>query len=342
MLAAATALVLSLLVAPPADAAPADTAPVPPAATGEAATVIEATASVASLVHGQSVVIRYTVTSDGAPLAGAATTVRYGGKTLPVTTDAAGRAALNVRDLPVGRAAAIIRYAGDDIHAPGSATLLFTVSPRPTAITELTPTAGTAVSGDSVIVRFLVSGAGKPLVGVLTAITVGGTTVWARSGADGRVARTVPILPVGRLSVLVRYFGDAAYDRATATTSLTVTNPCPAAAKACVDLANNVSWLQDGGVVSYGPVPITSGMPGHRTRPGTFRVYWKDKNHRSSLFNGAPMPNSLFFDGDIAFHAGSLVDASHGCIHLSSAASQEYWNRLHTGDVVYVWGTARY
>lgn len=340
IIAAALALVLSLLVAPSALAIPA--ASVASTATSAAGTVIEANASLASLVHGQSVVIRYTVSSGGVPLAGAPTTVRYGGKTLAVTTDTAGRGALNVRDLPVGRAAAIIRYAGDDMHAPGSDTLMFTVSPRPTAITTLTPAAGTAVSGNAVTVRFAVTGAGKPLAGVRAAISVGATTVWARSDVAGRVARTVPIPPVGRTTILVRYFGDAAHAPAAATTSVTVDNPCPATAKACVDLAGNVSWLQDAGVISYGPVPITSGMPGHRTRPGTFRVYWKDKDHRSTLFNGAPMPNSLFFDGGIAFHAGSLVLASHGCIHLSYAASQVYWDRLRTGDVVYVWGVAPY
>lgn len=351
VLGAAVLLLLSLLVppahadssVPTADASSTPTADASSASSdGASATVIDASASLSSIVHGQSVVIRYTVTSDGVPLAGAATTVRYGGKTVAVTTDAAGRGALNVRDLPVGQAAAIIGYAGDDAHAPGSATLRFSVSPRPTAITGLTPTEGTAVSGNAVTVRFLVTGAGKPLVGVRAAITVGGSTVWARSGADGWVERAVSVPPIGRVPILVRYFGDAAHARASATTAVTVTNPCPATAKACVDLTNNVSWLQDGGVVSYGPVPITSGRPGYRTRVGTFRVYWKDKDHRSSLFGGAPMPNSLFFDGDIAFHAGSLTVSSHGCIHLSNAASQVYWNRLATGDVVYVWGTARY
>lgn len=346
-IATAVMLALPLVIATPAaaDTPPATETSSPaepsPSAAVDGGTVIAATASLSSLVHGQSVVVRYTVTGGGVPLAGVPTTIRYGGKRIAATTDAAGRGALNIRDLPVGRAAVIVQYAGDDAHLAGSATLWFTVTRRPTAISGLTPVAGTQASGDSVIVRFVVTGAGKPLAGVRTGITVGGATYWATSGPDGRVARTIPLRAVGTVPILVRYLGDAAHAPAAATTRVTGTNPCPATAKACIDLTHNVTWIQDKGTVVYGPVPITSGRPGYRTRPGTFRVYWKHKNHISSIFN-APMPNSIFFDGGIAFHEGSLAIPSHGCIHLSRAASEEFWNRLRTGDVVYVWGTARY
>jgi lipoprotein-anchoring transpeptidase ErfK/SrfK len=344
--AAAALLALPLVIAAPAAAdTPAEpsssAAPSDSSAAVGTGTVIDATASLASLVHGQSVVVRYTVSGDGIPLAGVPTTIRYGGKRIAMTTDAAGRGALNIRDLPVGRAAVIVQYAGGGAHPAGSATLWFTVTPRPTAISSLTPAVGSRVSGDSVIVRFVVSGAGKPLAGVRTGITAGGATHWATSGPDGRVARTIPLRTVGTVPILVRYLGDAAHAPAAATTRVTRTNPCPAVAKACIDLTHDVTWIQDQGTVVYGPVPITSGRPGYRTRPGTFRVYWKNKNHISSIFN-APMPNSIFFDGGNAFHEGSLAIPSHGCIHLSRAASGEFWNRLRIGDGVYVWGSARY
>ena len=118
-----------------------------------------------------------------------------------------------------------------------------------------------------------------------------------------------------------------------------VDNQCPATAKACVDLTNNQTWLQKDGKVSYGPVEMTSGKPGHLTRTGSFTVGWKNKNHVSSLY-GDPMPNAIFYDGGIAFHEGSLKEQSHGCIHLSKKASQTYWDSLAVGDAVVVWGTA--
>jgi len=113
--------------------------------------------------------------------------------------------------------------------------------------------------------------------------------------------------------------------------------PCKATARACIDLSANKSWLLDGaGHVTYGPAPITHGRPGWRTPPGTFRVSWKHIDHKSSLFNNAPMPYSVFFNGGIAFHAGSLTELSHGCIHLSNTAAKTYYNHLRVGDIVHV------
>ena len=112
--------------------------------------------------------------------------------------------------------------------------------------------------------------------------------------------------------------------------------PCGAGVDACIDLSANKSWLLDDGAVSYGPVPITHGRPGWETPPGTFNVGWKDIDHKSSEFDGAPMPDSVFFNGGIAFHEGSLSDLSHGCIHLSPAAAETFYNALAVGDTVQV------
>jgi lipoprotein-anchoring transpeptidase ErfK/SrfK len=112
--------------------------------------------------------------------------------------------------------------------------------------------------------------------------------------------------------------------------------PCGAGVDACVDLSTNQTWLLKDGVVTYGPAPITSGRAGHRTPPGTFKVGWKDIDHLSSEFNDAPMPYSVFFNGGIAFHHGSLSVESHGCIHLSRTAAETYYNALAVGDTVQV------
>ncbi|MDN5860697.1 MAG: L,D-transpeptidase, partial [Pseudonocardia sp.] len=112
--------------------------------------------------------------------------------------------------------------------------------------------------------------------------------------------------------------------------------PCLSTARACIDLSANRSWLISGGAVAYGPVPITHGRPGWRTPPGIFRVTFRNIDHRSSIFDGAPMPYSVFFNGGIAFHQGSLRVPSHGCIHLSRAAAQQYFGELRRGDIVQV------
>ncbi|SDD01531.1 L,D-transpeptidase [Actinokineospora iranica] len=112
--------------------------------------------------------------------------------------------------------------------------------------------------------------------------------------------------------------------------------PCAATADACIDLSANQSWLLQDGKVVYGPVPITHGRPGYLTPPGTFKVGWKNIDHKSSVFNNAPMPHSVFFNGGIAFHQGSLTEKSHGCIHLSPAAAKAFYNALKVGDTVQV------
>ncbi len=86
----------------------------------------------------------------------------------------------------------------------------------------------------------------------------------------------------------------------------------------------------------YGPVPITHGRKGWRTPAGTFKVSFKDIDHKSSIFNNAPMPYSVFFNGGIAFHQGSLSEPSHGCIHLGPGAAKTYYNKLSVGETVQV------
>lgn len=111
--------------------------------------------------------------------------------------------------------------------------------------------------------------------------------------------------------------------------------PCRSTARACVDLSGNRAWLLDDGEVAYGPVPITSGRAGFRTPPGTFPVTFHSRDHVSSIYD-APMPYSVFFNGGIAFHQGSLSELSHGCIHLSRPAAREFFGSLDRGDLVQV------
>jgi hypothetical protein len=191
-------------------------------------------------------------------------------------------------------------------------------------------------------------------------ISVDGNQIAAGAvNENGVISGTASAVAAGDHTVTVTYAGDVRFEPNTASATLTVkepivnpnaegaaaaqaSNPCPASADACIDLANDQTWLQSGGTITYGPVPITSGRAGYRTPAGTFSVFFKDRDHKSSLFNDAPMPNSVFFNGGIAFHQGSLYDQSHGCIHLSWSASETYFSSLGIGDTVYVWGAAPY
>lgn len=113
--------------------------------------------------------------------------------------------------------------------------------------------------------------------------------------------------------------------------------PCTAAARACVDLNAKLAWLiQDGGVVR-GPLPISIGGPDRETPRGDFRVEWKNKNHRSAEFDGAPMPFAVFFaQGGIAFHEGNLHTNSAGCVRMVYDDAAAFYDFLRIDDRVEV------
>ena len=67
--------------------------------------------------------------------------------------------------------------------------------------------------------------------------------------------------------------------------------------------------------------PVSTARAGKVTPTGRYRAQWLSRNHRSSLYNNAPMPYSVFFNGDYAIHGtnetGRLGSpASAGCIRL--------------------------
>ncbi|SDX16490.1 Lipoprotein-anchoring transpeptidase ErfK/SrfK [Amycolatopsis xylanica] len=111
--------------------------------------------------------------------------------------------------------------------------------------------------------------------------------------------------------------------------------PCAATVDVCFDVSAKKVWLLKDGQVVYGPVGALGGRKGNPTPVGTFHVISKVKNYHSKQFD-APMPNSVFFAAGIAFHTGSLSVYSHGCVHLSPAASAKLFSSLSVGDVVQV------
>ena len=83
----------------------------------------------------------------------------------------------------------------------------------------------------------------------------------------------------------------------------------------------------------------STGKPGHSTPTGIFTILQKDKNHHSSTYNDAPMPNMerLTWSG-IALHAGQLpgYPASHGCVRLPLGFSQKLFTVTHIGTPVII------
>jgi lipoprotein-anchoring transpeptidase ErfK/SrfK len=125
----------------------------------------------------------------------------------------------------------------------------------------------------------------------------------------------------------------------TPTSGPRVRSSCPAAATACVDLKDHLTWLQSDGHITYGPVSMEPGPPGTRqaTPRGTFHVQWRAGANYISTEYHVPIPYAVFFaPGGVAFHGGSLDTPSHGCVHLDISSARYYHDHLPTGAEVVV------
>jgi lipoprotein-anchoring transpeptidase ErfK/SrfK len=67
--------------------------------------------------------------------------------------------------------------------------------------------------------------------------------------------------------------------------------------------------------------PVSTARPGYRTPVGTFKPTALIRYHRSTIYDGSPMPHSIFFLRGYAIHGSYEIKhlgrpASHGCIRL--------------------------
>lgn len=76
--------------------------------------------------------------------------------------------------------------------------------------------------------------------------------------------------------------------------------------------------------------PVSTARRGYSTPVGTFKPQAMKVWHRSTIYDGSPMPHSIFFKKGYAIHGSYETKhlgrpASHGCIRLHpSAAAQLY------------------
>lgn len=86
---------------------------------------------------------------------------------------------------------------------------------------------------------------------------------------------------------------------------------------------------------------VSTGKDGKETPSGSFTVLQKQVDHRSTLYNSAPMPfmQRLTWDG-IAIHAGRNpgFPASHGCVRVPLAFAKKLFEITAVGTQVTVIG----
>ena len=80
--------------------------------------------------------------------------------------------------------------------------------------------------------------------------------------------------------------------------------------------------------------PVSTARSGYVTPTGTYQPEWFSRNHKSSLYDDAPMPFAIFYDGNYAIHAtnstGSLGrPASHGCVRLHPSHARTLFDMVY-------------
>jgi endonuclease YncB( thermonuclease family) len=93
-----------------------------------------------------------------------------------------------------------------------------------------------------------------------------------------------------------------------------------AVVRAEVDLSTqSMTLVHQGRIV--GQWPVSTARDGKITPTGVWTAKWLSRHHRSRRYNNAPMPYSVFYDGDYAIHGTYQTDrlgrpASAGCVRL--------------------------
>ena len=105
-----------------------------------------------------------------------------------------------------------------------------------------------------------------------------------------------------------------------------------------VDLSRQLATVYRNGI-RIGVSTISSGMASHATPTGVFTILQKHIDHKSNIYNNAPMPymQRLTWDG-VALHAGANpgFPASHGCIRLPTAFAKKLFEITQLGATVEV------
>lgn len=87
-----------------------------------------------------------------------------------------------------------------------------------------------------------------------------------------------------------------------------------------VDVSAQTMTVIKNGKVAY-TWPVSTARSGKWTPRGTWTAKWLSRHHKSSLYNNAPMPYSIFFSGNYAIHGTNQISrlgspASAGCVRL--------------------------
>ncbi|NEW97369.1 L,D-transpeptidase [Rhodopseudomonas sp. BR0G17] len=160
-----------------------------------------------------------------------------------------------------------------------------------------------------------------------------------KHGASRRF-RTPALLTLATLLAVAAPAPDADAKRArpAATTEATAPREAGEPIMAIVSIKGQRVTLYDSEGWIY-RAPVSTGTTGRETPAGVFAVVEKDKDHRSTMYDDAWMPNMqrITWNG-VALHGGPLpgYPASHGCVRMPYEFAEKLFDKTRIGMRVIV------
>ncbi|ABD88948.1 L,D-transpeptidase [Rhodopseudomonas palustris] len=152
--------------------------------------------------------------------------------------------------------------------------------------------------------------------------------------------KTPAIVALAALLAFAALTGDAAAKRARAPAPTETAAPRPAGepimAIVSISAQKVTVYDADGWILR---APVSTGTTGRETPAGVFAVVEKDKDHHSTMYDDAWMPNMqrITWNG-IALHGGPLPGyaASHGCVRMPYDFAEKLFDKTNIGMRVIV------
>src|SRR5215831_1413815 len=143
------------------------------------------------------------------------------------------------------------------------------------------------------------------------------------------------IVTLAAVAVLTALTADALATQASPAPSAEATAPRtagePIMAIVSIKTQQVTFYDAEGGILR---APVSTGITGRETPAGIFAVLEKDKDHHSTMYDDAWMPNMqrITWNG-IALHGGPLPGyaASHGCVRMPYGFAEKLFNKTRIG-----------
>src|SRR4051794_27164365 len=157
----------------------------------------------------------------------------------------------------------------------------------------------------------------------------------ARSTAAVRRRRPAAIATLVAMAALTALTAGAAARQARPAPAIEVTAPRaagePIMAIVSIKTQQATFYDADGWILR---APVSTGVAGRETPAGLFAVVEKEKDHHSSMYDDAWMPNMqrITWNG-IALHGGPLPGyaASHGCVRMPYGFAEKLFDKTWIG-----------